>query len=465
MARGERSLRDDALCIWRAGVAAVAPERLLAEAIRVDAPRSLAIQTTRGDSVEIDLTRLGRLLVVGGGKAGAGMARGIEAAFAPLGLGAERLTGLLSVPADCVDASTERIELVAGRPPGVNEPRPEGARAAQRMLELAAAAGPDDVVVCLLSGGGSALLPAPSEGVTLADKVAVAKRLAAAGADIGQLNTVRQHLSRFKGGGLLRACNAGRLVTLVLSDVLGDPLDLIASGPTVAPRTTPRDALEVLDGLGLTSESDLAAVVAALRSAERPGARSRVAVRTRSDTLVLANNATAVDAAGVEAERLGYSHAMHCAGASEGAAEEVGRSLAAMALRMREANRQAEPDCLITGGEPTVELAPPEVRGRGGRNQQLALAALEELGGCESIALVSGGTDGEDGPTDAAGAVVDAEVARRLAGADLSDALRRNDAYPLFDSADALLRTGPTHTNVCDLRVVTVDRGMPRTTA
>lgn len=451
-----RDLLGDARRIWRAGVDAVAPERLLGEAIAREDDDRLVIETTRGDRVELDTQRGGRLLVVGGGKAGAGMARGLEAALEPLGL-ADRLEGLLSVPADCVGPDRpRRLRLVAGRPAGVNEPRPEGAAATAEMLRLVREASDDDVCLCQISGGGSALLPAPTPPVTLGAKAELARRLSAAGATIDELNTVRQHLSDFKGGGLARACRAGRLVTLVISDVLGDPLDLIASGPTVEPQSTPADALEVLERFGLIAEPLMSDAVELLRS--RGEKRDYRRTTAEIDTLVLANNATAVDAAGVEAERLGYSHAMHCATASEGAAEEVGRELAAMALRMRDADGPNEPDCLITGGEPTVSLAPPEERGRGGRNQQLALAALKELGDCRGVALVSGGTDGEDGPTDAAGAVVDESIAGRLAGADLDDALRRNDAYPLFASAEALLKTGPTHTNVCDLRVVTVGR-------
>lgn len=450
--RNERQLLDDALRIWRAGVAAVAPERLLAEAIQLDGSL-LTIETTRGDGVDIELANAGRLIVVGGGKAGAGMARGFEAAL-PSHCDEGRIEGLLSVPANCV-TPPRAIKLVGGRPAGVNEPRPDGAAATAEMLRLVSEASTNDVVICLLSGGGSALMPAPVAGLTLEDKIAVAKLLAAAGATIDELNTVRQHLSRFKGGGLARVCRAGRLVTLVISDVLGDPLDLIASGPTLEPKATPADALAVLERLRLSGEPRLSRVVNVLRSKV---SEKRERVTTEATTLVLANNATAVDAAGVEAERLGYSHAMDCARQSEGPAEEVGRHLAQMARRMRGATEPNEPDCLITGGEPTVTLAPADIRGKGGRNQQLALAALQELHDCRDIAIVSGGTDGEDGPTDAAGAFIDQRIAEKIAGADLADTLRRNDAYTLFDTADALLKTGPTNTNVCDLRVVTVLR-------
>jgi glycerate-2-kinase len=186
----------------------------------------------------------------------------------------------------------------------------------------------------------------------------------------------------------------------------------------------------------------------------------------RVQNVVIGNIAVAVDAAGMEAERRGYSHAMHVAEQLEGAAEDVGRHLATMALRMRD---EAGPDCLITGGEPTVRLAPPHVRGRGGRNQQLVLAALEHLlalgpasrrGPIAGLALLSGGTDGEDGPTDAAGAYIDASVVAAMQAHELApgEFLRRSDAYHFFAPLDALLKTGPTNTNVCDLRVVVVDR-------
>ncbi|MEN0110862.1 MAG: glycerate-2-kinase family protein, partial [Planctomycetota bacterium] len=347
-------LTEDALRVWRAGVDAVAADRLVSDALRLT-DGGVAVETTRGDVAEAPLAADGRLIVVGGGKAGVGMALGVEAAIAAGSLDPERVSGLVSAPADCVPPPNERrgrrVRIAPGRPAGVNEPRPEGVAAAETMLRLLADARPQDVALVLLSGGGSALLPAPREGVSLGAKRELARTLSAAGATIEELNTVRQHLSRIKGGGLARACRAGRLITLVISDVLGDPLDLIASGPTVTPRSTPADALAVLGRLGLRGDARLDEVVTAL---ERTGDGPPVPPSAEVTHLILANNATAVDAAGAEAERLGYRHAMHCATASEGAAEAIGRDLAAMALRMRDADSPDEPDCLITGGEPTV---------------------------------------------------------------------------------------------------------------
>jgi hydroxypyruvate reductase len=306
----------------------------------------------------------------------------------------------------------------------------------------------------LWSGGGSALLPAPVPGVSLDDKIRVTRLLSSAGANIAQLNAVRSQLSRVKGGGLARACRAGRLISLIISDVPGDPLEVIASGPTVDGTSTPGDALDVLNQLGLLGHPDLASVEAFLRQHART--EKKQASLPHVTNFVIGNNAMAVDAAGCEAERLGYSHAMIAATAPEGAAEDIGRHLAAMAVRMRD---EPGPDCLISGGEPTVHLVDESQRGLGGRNQQLALAALMALGDGQGIALLSGGTDGEDGPTDAAGAIVNAEVVERASQLQLDpgDYLRRNDAYPFFDAAGGLFKTGPTQTNVCDLRIVVTD--------
>jgi hydroxypyruvate reductase len=435
-------------------VNAVVPGRLIPEWVRVEGDWLHA-----GDDV-IDLRGVRRMAVVGGGKAAGAMAVALEQALGSKVLAAKQVAGWVNVPGDCV-VPTERVRVHAGRPAGVNEARAEGVNGTRQILELVASLGADDLCFCLVSGGGSALLVAPAAGVSLEDKIRVTRRLSAAGANIRELNTVRSQLSAIKAGGLARACRAGRLVSLVISDVPGDPLDVIASAPTVPCTTTADDALGVLRRFGLIAVPELASVVDLLRtraseSRDQPSL-ALPSTRSHATNLVIGNNAMAVDAAGLEAERLGYSHAMTAATEPEGAAEDVGRHLAAMAVRMR---HEPGPDCLITGGEPTVTLADESVRGLGGRNQQLALAALAELGDCAGIALLAGGTDGEDGPTDAAGAVVTADVvaAARRHALDAADFLQRNDAYRFFEPAGGLFRTGPTATNVCDLRVVTVAR-------
>jgi len=448
MSRSSSQLRADAERIWRAGVREVLPERLIPACVRVEDGQLLV-----GDE-SIDLSTVRRIAVVGAGKASGAMAIALENALgAPL-LAEKHVGGWVNVPANCV-LPTRCVQLHAARPAGVNEPRPEGVEGTKRILDLVASLGPQDLCLGVWSGGGSALLPAPVSGVSLADKTRVTQLLSAAGANIEQLNTVRRQLSRVKGGGLARACRAGRLISLIISDVLGDPLEAIASGPTVDGTTSPADAISVLKSLGLLGHPELSAVDAYFQQHAR--AETREASPAHVTNLIIGNNALAVDAAGCEAERLDYSHAMIAATAPEDAAEDVGRHLAEMAVRMRD---EPGPDCLVSGGEPTVRLVDEALRGRGGRNQQLALAALAALGDCRGIALVSGGTDGEDGPTDAAGAFVSAEIVERAKelGLDPNDYLQRNDAYSFFDAANGLFKTGPTQTNVCDLRVVVTDR-------
>jgi glycerate 2-kinase len=454
MVRTNAQLRDDAQRIWWAGVREVQPDRLIPQSVHVDGHLLLI-----GDE-ELDLRRVRRIAVVGAGKASAAMAVALEQALGERMLTEKQLVGWVNVPADCL-LPTRRVHLHAARPAGVNEPRPEGIVGTERILQLVSSLGHDDVCIALISGGGSALLPAPTPGLTLDDKIRVARTLSAAGANIAQLNIVRSQLSRVKAGGLARACRAGRLISLIISDVLGDPLELIASGPTVPSHFIAADALNVLRELQLLWHPEFQAIEHYLEQLPLRVA-GQIEPQCQITNLIIGNNALAVDAAGIQAERLGYSHAMISATQPEGPAEEVGRHLAAVARRMRS---ELGPDCLISGGEPTVKLIDESIRGKGGRNQQLALAALAELsesgnGNCEGIALLAGGTDGEDGPTDAAGALVTPEVQQESARLNLepNDYLHRNDAYRFFEVTGGLFKTGPTQTNVCDLRVVVTVR-------
>jgi hydroxypyruvate reductase len=450
MPRSLAQLRDDALAIWRAGVEAVRSDRLVRANVRVD-----------GDVLticdhEFDLTQIDRIAIVGAGKAGAGMALGLEEALGPQLLFAKRVEGWVNVPDDCV-RSVACTTLHPARPAGKNEPTEEGIAGTQEILRRVAALGPNDLCICLISGGGSALLPAPVEGVSLAEKQGLTRFLSGAGANIQELNTVRKRLSQIKGGGLARACRAGTLVALIISDVLGDPLEVIASGPTVVDSSTPSDALAVLARFDPQRQHVGANIYRALESADRP---LRGGPTCEVINEVIGNLAVAVDAAGMEAERRGYSHAMLVAREMEGPAEDIGRKLAKLALLMRSSDG---PDCLITGGEPVVQLAPESERGLGGRNQQLVLAAADEWQSSgasgEGIVLLSGGTDGEDGPTNAAGAMLDTEILAlsQQLGLNVAEHLRRNNAYRFFDACGGLIKTGPTHTNVCDVRVVVVE--------
>ncbi len=402
---------------------------------------------------DIDLRTIERIAIVGAGKAGTSMTLALEAALGEALLREKNVTGWVNVPADCV-ATTHCVHLHAARPAGINEPTPEGVDGSREILQTVQQLGPNDLCLCVLSGGGSALLPSPLEGFSLESKVALTQEIAARGGTIEQLNAVRRELSTLKGGGLARACRAGQLVTLILSDVLGDDLEVIASGPTVLRSSTPELALQVLEELRLGDHPAGCEAIALLERQNRQAVQQQDCKITN---LLIGNNALAVDSAGIEAERLGYSHAMISATGSEGSAESVAEHLISVAKSMRDGQG---PDCLISGGEPTVQLADSDIRGKGGRNQQLALAALAALEDWQGLALLSAGTDGEDGPTDAAGAIVDEQIAKAALekNLDLADYLRRNDAYHCFDAIDGLFKTGPTHTNVCDLRVVVVSK-------
>ncbi len=447
----------DLFAIWQAGVDGVAPERLVRDAVVYD--EAARVLTVRDEVIPLEKFR--RAVVVGAGKASGRMSLALEQLLLPI-FGRKRLSGWVNVPDDCV-LPTEAIHLHGARPAGLNEPTSRGVEGTREMLKLLYGLGPDDLCFCLLSGGGSALLPAPVAEITLEEKCDLPRFLSTSGATINELNTVRKQLSAIKGGGIRRLCGGKTLYTLILSDVLGDPLDIIASGPTVKNTTGPKDALSVLDrwNLGNDKNGPFAGIYDYLVQKSKRENGNEPVDDSLQRNIVIGNNAVAVDAAGIEAERRGYSHAMVCARESEGPAEDVGRHLLEIARSMS----RGEPNCLISGGEPTVRLPDSKMRGKGGRNQQLILAVLVELlknqaeTGPLRFEILSGGTDGEDGPTDAAGAYLDETVvqnARRRSDLDPLDFLHRCDAYLYFEQIGGLLKTGPTGTNVCDLRVVVV---------
>lgn len=441
-------LREDTIAIWRAGVAAVDSEKLVRDAVRVADGRLVVA----GESIPLD--EVDRVVVLGAGKAGAGMAAGIVGRFDEAGA-LDRLSGWVNVPEDCVRAMP-RTTLHGARPAGVNEPTEAGVAGTERILEIAESLGPRDVAVVLISGGGSALLPAPVTGVSLGEKREVTRLLMHGGATINELNTVRKQLSRVKGGGLARAAaGARRIFTLIVSDVVGDPLEVIASGPTVADESTADDALAILDRLGGPD----AVPVGVVRHLESHRGEPSRSVPDNVSNHVIGNNAVAVEAAGVEAARRGYKVRV-LDEYETGIAWEIGTALAERCRSIRDA-RPASPVCLLTGGEPIVQLAKTDRPRKGGRNQEVALAATRALweDGAMRIVVLSGGTDGEDGPTNAAGGIADADViaTAKSLGLDPDAHLAINDAYPFLHEAGGLLVTGPTHTNVMDLRVALVE--------
>lgn len=455
-APSSNSLRDDALAIWTAAVDAVRSERLVQEAVTLD-----------GDTLVVQGERFplgkGRLLVVGAGKAGGGMAGGLETALGSFAEG--RRDGWINVPADCV-RDTGWIHLHAARPPGINEPTAEAVAGTQEILNRVQSLSPEDLCLVLISGGGSALLCAPADGISLDDKVQITRRLSEAGASIDELNTVRRSLSNVKGGGLARACKAGRMIVLLISDVIGDPLETIASGPTVA-----RSREELAEDAEKSREiiqrliPDAAAVPESVRRAlsrdYSTGILSQNPQPANVAHCLLGNNRTALEAAAAAAKRLRY-HVVDIRPEEQGEAAEVGRRLADEARTLRDhAARNPNRLCLITGGEPVVRLGSSKGPRKGGRNQEVVLAAVDQIwnDGMHKIAILSGGTDGEDGPTDAAGAVADAELLMIARQQQLSPAsfLTSHNSYPFFEATHGLIRTGPTQTNVMDVRVALID--------
>ena len=446
------SLRADAERIWQAAIGAVDPQALLAAA-----PAELLRPLPAG-----------RIVVVGAGKAAAGMAAGVEGLLAAAEFPAARLFGLVSVPEGC-GRKLASIEVRQTRPPGINLPTDRVVTATATMLASLGRLGPDDLAIALVSGGGSALLAAPRDGLTLDDKIAVTRFLSAAGASIGELNCVRRASSAVKAGGLARACTAGRLVVLVLSDVIGDPLDLIASGPCMPTPAEPEVALDLLEACGAIAAGVAPRLVASLRrdlamARSRPSAPAGPNWQTAAGCCVshriVGNNDTAVEAAAAAARDLGYETIVRRAAPDTPAplthAAAIGLRLAVEGSELSaRATQDGRPRAVIEGGEATVVI--PADHGRGGRNQQTVLAAVAAAANWPAGLLVASlGTDGEDGPTDAAGGVADATVARML-GADratLTRALVRCDALPALERAAGLVRTGPTGTNVADVRII-----------
>jgi glycerate 2-kinase len=317
--------------------------------------------------------------------------------------------------------------------------------AGQRVLEFVSSLSTDDTLVCLISGGGSALVTAPCEGITLEDMQTLTSLLLSCGARIDEINTLRRQLDRIKGGGLARATKA-KVISLILSDVIGNPLEAIASGPTSPNPTTNTDALAILKKYGIENEVS-SSIREFLESHSELLEIEKQEPQLQIQNTIIGDNAFAAQAALEQAGREGFS-AEILTNELQGEACEVGVRLAQQ-LR-QEISKRPRPFCLIAGGETTVTL---KGNGKGGRNQELALSTVKELAGVQDIFLITLGTDGEDGPTDAAGAVVTGESAwqaERL-GVDAADHLSRNDAYAFFDALGDLIRTGPTGTNVNDL--------------
>lgn len=441
----KRSDDGYAICesLYRAAVRAVDPHAATLRALMRDG------ETLKVAGATFDLGRVRRIVVIGFGKAAVPMAQAVETALG------DRITRGIVVTKYGQHAPTATIDV---REAGHPTPDAAGIEATAAMLDALRDLVRDDLVICLVSGGGSALFEKPVDGISLKDMQQTTQQLIRAGAPITALNAVRKHLSTVKGGQLARHAAPATLIALMVSDVVGDPLDVTASGPTVPDPTTFADALAALDTYGV--RATIPAAVGAYLEAGARGAYPETPKAgdpcfTATHTLVIANAQMALDAAAQAAEAMGL-RTLVLSSTLEGEAREVAGVWASIARQVRDyAQPIAPPCCLLAGGETTVTVTGD---GQGGRNSEFALAAALALDGAEGIVVASLATDGGDGTTDAAGAVISgATVAQgRAAGLDAADFCARNDAYTFFDKVGGLVRPGPTDTNVNDLMIALI---------
>ena len=437
----KNDMKDTCLAIFRAGLEAVDPYKATKKALLLS-----------GDKLQVGennyrLKDFKRIVVVGAGKAGAPMAQAVEEILG------DRLEGGLVIVKYGYTAPLEKVKIAeAGHP----IPDEAGQRGAEELLEIVNGLGKDDLVFCLLSGGGSALLPAPVVGVGLTEKQETTKILLESGASIHEINAIRKHLSRIKGGWLAKAVAPATMTTLILSDVIGDDLDVIASGPTVGDRSTFADCLRVIEKYELDTQ-----IPPAVMTHLHKGTEGAVQETPKPDDLVfrtglnliVGSNMQCLEAAAHKAKEIGYQ-TLILSSLVEGETIEVAKVHGAILKEIiRTGTPLAPPACLISGGETTVTI---RGKGKGGRNQEFVLACGIEIAGWEGATVFSAGTDGTDGPTDAAGACADWRMVERAQamGLDPSAALQQNDAYPFFKRLGDLIVTGPTNTNVMDIRIL-----------
>ena len=439
----EQNLRQHALDIFQAALDAVDPEEAVKCFVQVKgSPLTV-------DGMDYDLDDFNSITVVGAGKADAPMAAALESL-----LGEQITNGLLNVKY----GHTQPLARIRLNEAGHPVPDENGLKGAKEIVELVETLGEDNLVICLLSGGGSALLPLPAEGISLEDKQEVTKLLLACGANIQEINTVRKHLSAVKGGQLARAAAPATLISLVLSDVIGDQLDAIASGPTVPDTTTFAEVSDLFNRYDLSPKLPAHiirriwdGIEEKISDTPKPGEPAF----EKTQNVVIGSNPIAVNAAAEKAKLLGYQ-TLILSTFMEGETREIARAHAAIAKEIHQSgNPVCPPACILSGGETTVTI---RGDGKGGRCQEFALAAARDLADLKDTLVLAAGTDGSDGPTDAAGAYADGATIARAEefGLDASDFLNRNDSYHFFELLEDLLITGPTRTNVCDVRILLV---------
>ena len=434
--------RQIALEIFLAGVESVKPDKLISKSIAYSG-KELVI-----NNQVFDLSTVHNIYVIGAGKASALMAQALESVIGSAITGGHIVTKYgHSVPLKYIGVSE------AGHP----VPDENGLKGTAQMIEFAQKADKNDLVICLISGGGSALLTDVPEGCTLADLASMNDLLLKSGADIGAINCIRKHLSAIKGGQLAKMASPAIIISLILSDVIGDPLDVIASGPTAPDESTFADAAAVLNRYKLTSE-----VAPAILKIINEGVQGKCPETLKKDDQVvnqinnflIGNNKLALQAAKSKAENLGFYTQIETSTLS-GNVEEIAPLIVEAAINCRNEYKGVK-TCLLFGGEPTVKISG---NGLGGRNQHLALLCAKLLQNQAGITILSGGTDGTDGPTDAAGAVVDNQTFSngKIRNLDIDHYLQNCDSYHFFKQEGGLVTTGPTQTNVMDIIIVLIN--------
>ena len=447
---GEKLLKNmciEAREIFLSSLKAVDPYAAVKHSVQI-VGNKLILSTEEQDTTELDLTKYDRVFLVGGGKATAPMARAVEDLF-----GGKIHKGIINVKY----GYTEKLSLTRIIEAGHPLPDRNGIEGTKRIIALLKGCGKKDLIFSLISGGGSALLPLPAGNITLSEKLKITSSLMACGATIDEINAVRKHISSVKGGQMARAAYPATTINLMLSDVVGNKMDVIASGPFVPDSSTFNDAWEILKKHNLKNIP--ATILAHLKS----GIEGLVPETPKIDepffgsvhSLIVASNTLALKAASKKARELGYK-TMILSSMIEGDTTQVAHVHSAIAKEIiQTGNPIPSPACILSGGETTVTI---KGKGLGGRNQEFALAAAMDIAGAENIVILSGGSDGTDGPTDAAGAIVDTNTLSRAMDMGLNPGhfLANNDSYHFFQKLGDLLITGPTNTNVMDLRILLV---------
>jgi glycerate 2-kinase len=420
--------------------------RILLASIRAVEP-GLAVERCvqrKGDTLTISGKKYNpgayrKVALLGVGKASQGMSQALAKIIGP------QLASGLVITKHATYGTSAPIQILEGDHP---VPGQRSLEAGHKVVDFVSSLGPEDLLFCLISGGGSALVAAPPQGILLEDLQDLTSNLLGCGASIGEINNLRRRLDRLKGGGLLQMANGATVISLILSDVIGNPLETIASGPTSPDPTTRTDALGLVDKYGLREKIPAQIISSLETNPETPKPGDPIFRRVQN--VIVGSNLVAAQAGLVQAELEGF-HPYLLRIDLQGEARQAAFELATF---LRQAKKTGDPvprpACIVVGGETTVTI---RGTGKGGRNTELALAAVTELAGFPNVMLVSLATDGEDGPTDAAGAVVTGITFRQAKelGLDPGDFLDRNDSYTFFAALDDLLKPGPTGTNVNDL--------------